>query len=110
MLAPKPLSIEDLAKSPAEYEKFICENVLKNAQSVDEKVLNENHALLFENLRKLKESESYESIDESESEIDLTTTSIRTACDSKSLNANHSNSINNNIKNNNNNNYEDVKK
>ncbi|KAL7018505.1 hypothetical protein ACKWTF_010782 [Chironomus riparius] len=104
-LASKAMSINDIPKSPSEYEKFICENVIKNSQKFQQQteasaVLshNENENLLCKNLIRNNNShddKDSEGSDESESEIDLVTTN-RAQSDSYALDYSNSNNNNNN--------------
>lgn len=77
-------SNDKMPKSPSAYEKFICENVLKNSQKFQEQrqqlqqqqheIMSEN--LICESLKRIKSGgKEMQESDESESEIDLTTTS-----------------------------------
>lgn len=76
-------SNDKMPKSPSAYEKFICENVLKNSQKFQDQQqqLQQQHEIMSENLicESLKRIKSggkeMQESDESESEIDLTTTS-----------------------------------
>lgn len=68
-----------MPKSPSEYEKFICENVIKNSQKFQSSnpatILHENSDLLCKNLIKNHCRNRNETDEESESEeIDLVTT------------------------------------
>ncbi|XP_070491022.1 paired mesoderm homeobox protein 2 isoform X1 [Chironomus tepperi] len=104
-LASKAMSINDIPKSPSEYEKFICENVIKNSQKYQQQTeaseamsLNENDNSVCKNMlrNKTHDDKDSEDSDESESEIDLVTTN-RVQSDSYALDYSNSNNNNNNL-------------
>lgn len=98
--ASKALSMNDIPKSPSEYEKFICENVIKNSQKFqqnDSAFMSENDQMLRKSFdkNKGKEAKDSEDSDESEAEIDLVTTN-RTQVDPFVLDFSNRNTNNNN--------------
>lgn len=95
------MNSDKMPKSPSAYEKFICENVLKNSQKFQQQqheTTSEN--LICESFKRIKSGKDMQESDESESEIDLTTTTSP----QNSFVLDFSNNNNNNSGNNRNNN------
>lgn len=91
------MNSDKMPKSPSAYEKFICENVLKNSQKFQQQqheATSEN--LICESFKRIKSGKDMHESDESESEIDLTTTSPQNSFVLDFSNNNNNNSGNNN--------------